>query len=126
MMSMLDGLLGQVAHNVDIKNLAAKVGLTPGQVESAVHALGVAHPAPGDTVETAAASTGLSSDVLQQIVGHIGGEGSLAQFASLIGASGGGAGGIMGQLGGMLDRDGDGNPVNDLAGLAGGLFGGKK
>ncbi len=124
-MSMLDGLLGQVVQNVDIKNLAAKVGLTPEQVESAVQALGVAHPAPGDTVETAAASTGLSPDVLQQIVGHIGGEGSLAQFASLLGGAGG-AGGVMGQIGGMLDRDGDGNPLNDIAGMASGFFGGKK
>ncbi|OYY90868.1 MAG: hypothetical protein B7Y45_05430 [Sphingomonas sp. 28-66-16] len=121
-MSMLDGLLGQINQNVDIKNLASKVGLTPEQVEMAVTALGQAHPQPGDTVTTAAASTGLSSDILQQIVGHIGGEGSLAQFASLLGAQGG----MLGQVSGMLDRDGDGNPLNDLAGLAGGLFGGKK
>lgn len=123
-MSMLDGLLGQVTQNVDIKNLAAKVGLSPEQVESAVQALGQAHPAPGDTVQTAAASTGLPTDMLQQIVGHIGGEGALAQFAGLLGGSG--ASGMLGQIGGMLDRDGDGNPINDLAGLAGGLFGGKK
>jgi len=123
-MSMLDGLLGQVAQNVDIKNLAAKVGLSPEQVEMAVQALGQAHPAPGDTVQTAAASSGLSANVLQQIVGHIGGEGALANFASLLG--GAGASGMLGQLGGMLDRDGDGNPLDDLAGMAGGLFGGKK
>jgi len=122
-MSMLDGLLGQVTQNVDIKNLAAKVGLTPEQVESAVAALGKAHPAPGDTVQTAASATGLSSDVLSQIVGHIGGEGALAQFATLLG--GAGASGVMGQISGMLDQDGDGNPLNDLAGLAGGLFGKK-
>lgn len=120
---MLDGLLGQVTQNVDIKNLAVKVGLTPEQVEAAVGALGKAHPAPGDTVATAASATGLSPDILQQIVGHIGGEGSLAQFASLL--SGSGASGVMGQIGGMLDRDGDGNPMNDIAGLAQGLFGKK-
>ncbi|MGY4395954.1 hypothetical protein ACVWZA_001127 [Sphingomonas sp. UYAg733] len=83
-----------------------------------------AHPEPGDTVETAATATVLSPDILQQIVGHIGDEGSLGQFASLLGASGG-AGGVMGKVGGMLDRDGDGNPLDDLAGLAGGLFGKK-
>jgi hypothetical protein len=120
-MGLLDGLLGQVAGNVDITNLATKVGLTPEQVEGAVTALGQAHPEPGDTVETAAASTGLSTDVLQQIVGHIGGEGSLGQFASLLGAAGG-TGGLMGKVTGMLDRDGDGNPLNDIAGLASGLF----
>ena len=120
-MSMLDGLLGQVTQNVDIKNLAAKLGLTAEQVEAAVGALGKAHPAPGDTVATAASATGLSPDILQQIVGHIGGEGALAHFATLLG--GAGASGMMGQISGMLDRDGDGNPINDLAGLASGLFG---
>jgi hypothetical protein len=81
---MLDGLLGQLAGNVDIENLAAKIGLPADQVEQAVHALGLAHPEPGDTVATAATQTGLPIDTLQEIVTHIGGEGSLAQFASLL------------------------------------------
>ena len=98
-MGMLDGLLGQVAENVDVKNLAAKVGLTPEQIESAVTALGQAHTAPGDTVDTAAASTGLPAEILQQIVGHIGGEGALGNFASLLNAQGGG--GVLGELGGL-------------------------
>jgi hypothetical protein len=100
-MSMLDGLLGQLAGNVDIKNLAAKVGLSPEQVESAVAALGQAHPEPGDTVQTAAENTGLPTDILQQIVGHIGGEGSLGQFASMLGEQGG-IGGLLGGLGSMF------------------------
>ena len=98
-MGMLDGLLSQVAENVDVKNLAAKVGLTPEQVESAVTALGQAHTAPGDTVDTAAASTGLPADILQQIVGHIGGEGALGKFAGLLNAQGGE--GLLGELGGL-------------------------
>ncbi|WBO22462.1 hypothetical protein [Sphingomonas abietis] len=98
-MGLLDGLLGQVTGHVDIQNLAAKVGLSPDQVEQAVHALGVAHPQPGDTVETAAAQTGLSPDVLQQIVGHIGGEGSLAEFSNLLHSDQGSD--ILGKLGGF-------------------------
>jgi len=98
-MGMLDGLLGQVAENVDVKNLAAKVGLTPEQVESAMTALGQAHTAPGDTVDTAAASTGLPADILQQIVGHIGGEGALGHFAGLLSAQGNS--GVLGELGGL-------------------------
>ncbi|MCB2064171.1 MAG: hypothetical protein KDE25_12120, partial [Novosphingobium sp.] len=62
---------------------------------------------PGDTIEVAAQSTGIDAGVLNQVRDAIGGEGSLASFAS------------------MLDRDGDGNPLNDIAGLAGGLFGKK-
>lgn len=117
-MGMLDGLLGQVTQNVDITNLAAKVGLSPEQVESAVVALGQAHAAPTDTVDTAASSTGLPTDVLQQIVGHIGGEGALGQFAGLLQGSG-----MLGKVGGMLDQEGDGNPMNEIAGFAKGLFG---
>lgn len=111
-MGMLDGLLGQITDNVDVANLATKVGLTPEQVEMAMTALGHAHTAPTDTIETAAANTGLSGDVLQQIVGHIGGEGSLGRFAEMLGSQGsqGGEGGLMGTLGG----------------LASGFLGGKK
>lgn len=118
-MGMLDGLLSQLGGNVDLANMAAKVGLPADQVEAAVHALGQSHAEPGDTVEGAAAKTGLSTDVLQQIVGHIGGEGALAKFAGMLVGAGAGAGGLMGSVTGMLDRDGDGNPLNDLTGMFG-------
>ena len=106
-MSILDSILGQVTSNVDIANLATKVGISPEQAEAAVGALAKAHTEQGDTVEAASAATGLDSGILSQIVGHIGGEGSLGQFASLLGA---------GEGGGLMDK---------LSGLAGGLFGGK-
>ena len=106
-MSLLDGILSQVNSNVDIKNLAAKVGITPELAEAAVAALAKAHPQPGSTVDGAAAETGLDSGILGQIVEHIGGEGALGQFAGLLGGEGGG---------GIMDK---------LGGLAGGLFGGK-
>lgn len=98
-MSLLDGMLGQLSNNPTVDNLAAKVGLTPEQVEQAVAALGQAHSAPGDTVSTAAEQTGLPQDKLSQIVGHLGGEGALGQFASLLEQNGGG---IMGQVGKFL------------------------
>ena len=99
-MSFLNGLLGQLAGNTTVQNLAEKVGMSPEQVESAVSALGEAHSAEGDTVETAAANTGLPAEKLQEIVGHLGGEGSLGQMASLL--QSGGEGGIMGKLSGMF------------------------
>ena len=98
-MSLLDGMLGQLSNNPTVDNLAAKVGLTPEQVEQAVAALGQAHSAPGDTVSTAAQQTGLPQDKLSQIVGHLGGEGALGQFASLLEQNGGG---IMGSVGKFL------------------------
>src|ERR1700761_4175771 len=122
-MGMLDGLLGQVASNVDVAGLAAKVGITPDQAEGAIAALGQAHSAPGDTVETASDATGLPTDTLQEIVGHIGGEGALGRFASLLAEHGGGAGGAFGNVEGMLDQNGDGSITDDIAGFAKGLFG---
>lgn len=74
---------------MDVANLASKVGLSQDQVEQAISALAQSHTEPGDTVDGAAESTGLPTDTLQQIVGHIGGEGSLGQFAQIIGAAGG-------------------------------------
>jgi hypothetical protein len=35
-------------------------------------------------------------------------------------------GGIMGKVSSMLDQDGVGNPINDIVGMAGKLFGGNK
>ncbi len=104
-MSLLDSLLGQVNGNVDVQNMAAKVGITPEQAESAIMALAQSHVLPGNTVDGAAASTGLGSDVLSQIVGHIGGEGSLGQFASLLESDT--AKGILGNLAGGLFGGGE-------------------
>jgi hypothetical protein len=118
-MSMFDGILGQVAQNVDINNLAQKVGLSPEQVESAVAALASAHTSPGDTASLAASETGLPAEKLSEIVTQIGGEGALGQFATLLQ----GNEGVLGGLGKMLDRGGDGSIVDDISGLASGLFG---
>jgi hypothetical protein len=117
-MSILDSLLGQVTQNVDVANMATKLGIDPAMAEQAITALGIAHPQPGDTVETAAQQTGLDTGTLSQIVEHIGGEGSLGEFSQLLQnhpqAS---------SLLSMLDKDGDGSPVNDVLGMAKGFFG---
>lgn len=117
-MSMFDGILGQFGNNADIANLASKVGIDPALAEKAVAALGAAHPRPGDTISTAAATSGIDSATLGRIVDQIGGEGVLAKVNELMKDHPEAAG-----LLGKLDRDGDGNPLNDVLGMARNLFG---
>lgn len=119
-MGLLDGILGQVAGNMDVAAIAKQVGIDPAMAETAIAALGKAHPEPGDTVEAAAASTGLDAGVLGQIVQQLGGEGGLGQLSGLLKDNPQLAG-----IAGMLDRDGDGNPINDVMGMASSLFGKK-
>lgn len=106
-MGLFDSILGQVGDNPTVKNMAEKFGIDPEQAAQAVAALGEAHQEDGDTVELASQKTGLDAGMLNQIKDAIGGEGSLSKFAS------------------MLDRDGDGNPLDDIADMASGLFGKK-
>mgnify|MGYP003530826340 CR=1 FL=1 len=115
-MGLFDSIIGQVSNHPDVANLATKVGLDQTTVEKAIAALGVAHQQSGDTLDVASRSTGLDTGVLGQIVYHLGGEGSLTQIAALIGKD---PSAIMK----LLDRDGDGNPINDIANLAKGFFG---
>ena len=104
-MALFDEILGKVSGLPELTNLAAKVGIDPKMAEQVVAALGEAHQQPGDTVQQAAAKTGLDAGTVSQIVEHIGGEGSLGKFAA------------------MIDQDGDGNPLDEIAGFAGKLFG---
>ena len=105
-MSILDGILKNIGGAPDdVVNLATKLGIDPAMAEQAIAALGKTHTMDGDTVTLAAEKTGISPDILNQVVTAIGGEGSLANFASI------------------LDRDGDGSPINDILGMAKGLFG---
>lgn len=117
-MGLLDGILGQVAGNLDVSTIAQQVGLDPAMAEKAIAALGQAHPEPGDTVEAASAATGIDAGTLGQIVSQIGGEGALGQLSGLLKGNG-----PLGGIASMLDRDGDGNPINDVAGIAGNLLG---
>lgn len=104
-MSIFDQMLKAAEGHPTVGNMAQKLGIDPGEAERAIAALGEAHHADGDTIELAAQKTGLSANVLQQVVEQIGGEGSLARFTQ------------------MLDADGDGNPFDDIAGMAGKFFG---
>ena len=119
-MGIFDSILGQLGEHADVGNMATKLGLSSDMAEKAIAALGQSHGEPGDTIAGAAAKTGLDTGMLSKIVEQIGGEGSLGQYAQML-QDNPAAKGVLG----MLDRDGDGNPLNDLAGIAAGLFGKK-
>ena len=116
-MSILDSIFSQFGQNVDVANLAAKLGIDKSVAEKAIAALGQSHTEAGDTIEGAAAKTGLDTGVLSQIVEHIGGEGSLGEFANIL-KNNPQASGILDKF----DKDGDGNPLDDLADMAKGFF----
>ncbi|MGV3769999.1 MAG: hypothetical protein ACO1NM_08235 [Sphingobium phenoxybenzoativorans] len=102
-MGMFDGILG----NLD--ELAAKVGLPAEQVQSLTDSLGSKLGAGGDQVTALtelAQEHGLPVEKLQEMLAGIGGPDA-----------------IMAKVSGLLDRDGDGNPLNELGAMAKGLFG---
>ena len=141
-MGLFDGIAGSLETQA-AQAVAAKMGIDPSLAAMAIGALTKNHPVPGDTVQQSADQTGISPDVLSQILGHVGGEGGLGALVGALGSdgaaaqgstaapAGGGLGGILAGLGGMggiaamLDRDGDGNPLNDIAGMAGSFLGKK-
>ncbi|MCP9222305.1 hypothetical protein MKP08_06035 [Erythrobacter sp. LQ02-29] len=106
-MGLFDQVMGAARNHPTVKNMADKLGIEPETAEKAIAALAEAHHQDGDTIRTAADKTGIDADILSQIRDQIGGEGSLAKFAS------------------MLDQDNDGNPFDDVANFASGLFGKK-
>jgi hypothetical protein len=147
-MGLLDGILGGSGPNIIVSTIASKMGIPPALAEMALGALVKNHASAGNTVANAASQSGIAPDILSQMVGQIGGTGGLgALVGALTGAGGavadpsdpgaqapvdgglggilaglaggGGAGGGLGGLASMLDRDGDGNPLDDLAGLLG-------
>jgi len=116
-MSMFDEILKNIGGAPDdVANLASKIGIDPAMAEKAIAALGHAHQLEGDTLEAASAKTGLPTGTLGQIVEQIGGEGSLMEFAAAIQRD-------PASIAKLLDRDGDGNPLDDIADMAKGFFG---
>lgn len=98
-MSILNSILDEASGgDATVENLAEKVGLPPEQVEQAVAALGQAHGQDGDTVQSAAETSGIPANKLSEIVQHMGGEGALGRFASLLPSGGGDESSLLGGL----------------------------
>lgn len=118
-MPTLNDLLGQ-GVNIDLGALAAQAGLNGDQVRQGLDAI-LARIGVGESGDAAAAGaaaeTGLSLESLQALLPALQaqlGEGGLdalvAQFT--------GEGGLLAGL----DRDGDGNAMDDIAGMAQDFF----
>ncbi len=107
-MSILNSILG------NIEGIAAKVGLPADTVKSVTESLQGKMAAGGDqatALSETAAEHGLSVDKLKEMLGGLPGLG--------------GEGGVMDKVTGFLDKDGDGQVMDDLTDMAKGLFGKK-
>ena len=125
-MSFLGNILQQVEGSDVVANLASKVGISPDQVQSMGGSL-LGKLQGEDATETAAADLATPVETANA-TGEAAAEPSPADDSGgLISKLGGlaGAGGVTGTIGNMLDRDGDGNPTNDVLGMVKGFFGSK-
>lgn len=125
-MSMFDQLVQQ-AQGLDLGAVAQRVGLSQEQVAAAARALlpQIADPQVNnaDAAASVAADTGISQNKLAEMVPALL-EQARAQGASggalgsvLAGLGGNGQGSLLGNLTGALDKDGDGNPIDDVLGM---------
>jgi hypothetical protein len=102
-MGILDGLMG------NIEGVAEKLGLPADKAGALMTSLQETLSGDGDkmqAVQDLAEKHGVSVDKIKEMLG---GEDSW-----------------LGKASSFLDKDGDGNPLNDLAGMAKGLFGSKE
>lgn len=106
-MSIFDQIKNMAHNHPTVQNMAEKLGIDQETAEKAIAALTEGHQAEGDTLDVAADKSGLDKNILSQVMEHVGGEGSLQSFMQ------------------MLDKDHDGNPLNDIADMAGKFFGKK-
>jgi hypothetical protein len=105
MMGILDGLMDNVG------GIAAKLGLPADKAQEIAASLQEKLGGDGDkmqAIQDLAAEHGISVDKIKDMLG------------------GDGEGSIFNKLTGFVDKDGDGNPINDLTNMAKGLFGGKE
>lgn len=104
-MSILDGIMGNIG------GLAEKLGLPAEKAQEIATSLQEKLGGDGDkmqAIQDLAAEHGISVDKIKEMLG------------------GDGEGSMLGKLTGFVDKDGDGNPLNDLTNMAKGLFGNKE
>lgn len=124
-MGMLDNIMNMLPDGVDINSMAEKVGMTTDELKSGGEAL-FEKLKDGSTdkataIKEAAAEAGVDAEKLKGLLP------AMAEKAGLDGEGGlmdklTGDDGLLGKVTGLLDRDGDGNPINDITDMAKGFF----
>jgi hypothetical protein len=121
-MKLFENLMNMLPENLKLDDLAQKVGLNVDDLKTAGESLftklkdGSVDKA--TAIREAAAETGIDAEKLKNLMPAMAeklgldGEGSLMDKLN-------GENGLLGKVTGMLDRDGDGNPLNDIAGMFG-------
>lgn len=124
-MALLDNILNMMPDNVNLDSLSEKLGMTAEELKSSGEVLFT--KLQDDSVDKmtaikeAAAESGVDAEKLQGLLP------AMAEKAGLDGEGGlmdklTGEEGLLGKMGGFLDRDGDGNPLNDITDMAKGFF----
>ncbi|WP_240007346.1 hypothetical protein [Pseudaquidulcibacter saccharophilus] len=133
-------LLNKVGGNDLVKNISDKVGVGAEQAQNVAHDLLAKAQETGsglvDNAEEVAAKLGVPVEKVQEIAKNLGG--TLQEKAGELGEMASGAfGGVLdkikasplGDAMNKLDKDGDGNPINDIVdgakNVIGGIFGKK-
>lgn len=127
-MSMFDQLMQQ-AQGLDLGAVAQKVGLSQEQIAGAARALlpQIADPQVDNAEATASVATATGIDqsklaemvpaLLEQARAQGASGGALGNIMAGLGGREGGQGDTLGSIAGAIDKDGDGNPINDVLGM---------
>ena len=124
-MAMLDKIMDMLPEGVDVDSMAEKIGMTTDELKNGGEAL-FEKLRDGSTdkataIKEAAAEAGVDAEKLKGLLP------AMAEKAGLDGEGGlmdklTGDDGLLGKVSGFLDRDGDGNPLNDITDMAKGFF----
>jgi len=124
-MSMLEKIMDMLPENFTIEDIAEKAGMTADEARKGGEAL-LVKLRDGSidkmtAIKEAAAEAGVDAEKLKGLLpamaekAGLDGEGSLMKKLT-------GEDGLLDKVTGFLDRDGDGNPINDLTNMAKGFF----
>jgi len=124
-MGLLNNVLDMLPDNVNLESISEKLGMTADELKSGGEALFTKLQDSSvdkmTAIKEAAAESGVDAEKLKGLLP------AMAEKAGLDGEGGlmdklSGEDGVFSKMTGFLDRDGDGNPINDITDMAKGFF----